>query len=272
MVSFTFDDVPKSAATVGAPILEAYNARGTFYVAGGLVDRWSGHWIGASPDEIGGLHRSGYELACHTFSHRQAIDLDAAAMAAEMEKNRSYFLTLDPSIRMENFAYPYGLGSLSRKRQLSKIFRSSRGILPGVNSGAVDLHYLRAMPLVDLHVDAGGIDRAFDEAVEKKRLADFLQPRRRGYTQPLRMLAVAAAPCPGDGVAPESPRFDHCGRLAPGRSLAVLFRASGGREYVGRSESGLDLPRSRSSAEIISGPGQIAPVSCRHSQALSRTT
>jgi peptidoglycan/xylan/chitin deacetylase (PgdA/CDA1 family) len=167
MVSFTFDDVPKSAATVGAPILEAYNARGTFYVAGGLVDRWSGHWIGASPDEIGGLHRSGHELACHTFSHRQAIDLDAAAMAAEMEKNRSYFLTLDPSIRMENFAYPYGLGSLSRKRQLSKIFRSSRGILPGVNSGAVDLHYLRAMPLVDLHVDAGGIDRAFDEAVEK---------------------------------------------------------------------------------------------------------
>lgn len=167
MVSFTFDDVPKSAATVGAPILEAYNARGTFYVAGGLVDQWSGHWIGASADEIGGLHRSGHELACHTFSHRQAIDLDAAAMAAEMEKNRSYFSTLDPSIRMENFAYPYGLGSLSCKRQLSKVFRSSRGILPGVNSGAVDLHYLRAMPLVDLHVDADGIDRAFDEAVEK---------------------------------------------------------------------------------------------------------
>ena len=52
MVSFTFDDVPKSAATVGAPMLEEYGARGTFYVAGGLVDRWSGHWTGGSADEI----------------------------------------------------------------------------------------------------------------------------------------------------------------------------------------------------------------------------
>ena len=37
MVSFTFDDVPKSAATIGAPLLEQYDARGTFYVAGGLL-------------------------------------------------------------------------------------------------------------------------------------------------------------------------------------------------------------------------------------------
>jgi len=80
---------------------------------------------------------------------------------------RRFFSALDPSIRMENFAYPYGLGSLSRKRQLSKVFRSSRGILPGVNSGTVDLHYLRAMPLVDSHVDAYGIERAFEEAIEK---------------------------------------------------------------------------------------------------------
>lgn len=67
MVSFTFDDVPKSAATVGAPILEEYNARGTFYVAGGLVDEWSGHWTGISGDEIIDLHRKGHELACIPF-------------------------------------------------------------------------------------------------------------------------------------------------------------------------------------------------------------
>jgi peptidoglycan/xylan/chitin deacetylase (PgdA/CDA1 family) len=167
MVSFTFDDVPKSAATVGASILEAYNARGTFYISGGLVDQWSRHWAGVSADEIVGLHRKGHEVACHTFSHSCAIDLDAEAMTAEMEKNRRYLFTLDPSIRLENFAYPYGLGSLPRKRQLGKVFRSSRGILPGVNSGTVDLHYLRATPLVEQHIDADGIDRAFDEAVDK---------------------------------------------------------------------------------------------------------
>jgi peptidoglycan/xylan/chitin deacetylase (PgdA/CDA1 family) len=167
MVSFTFDDIPKSAATIGASILEEYNARGTFYVSGGLVDQWSGHWIGAGADDIVALHRRGHELACHTFSHRPATDLDAAALTAEMEANRRYFLALEPSIRIENFAYPYGLGSVSRKRQLSKAFRTSRGILPGVNSGTVDLHFLRATPLIERDIDCEGIDRAFDEAVAK---------------------------------------------------------------------------------------------------------
>jgi peptidoglycan/xylan/chitin deacetylase (PgdA/CDA1 family) len=87
MVSFTFDDIPKSAATVGAPMLEEFDARGTFYVSGALTDQKSEHWTGASADEITDLHHRGHELACHTFSHTRAIDLDATAMASEMEKN-----------------------------------------------------------------------------------------------------------------------------------------------------------------------------------------
>jgi peptidoglycan/xylan/chitin deacetylase (PgdA/CDA1 family) len=165
MVSFTFDDVPKSAATTGAAMLDGYQARGTFYVAGGLVNKWSGHWTGLSDDDIVGLHRSGHELACHTFSHTPTPDLDAAALAAEIERNRNYLVRLDASIRLENFAYPYGLGSVLRKRQLGKVFHSSRGILPGINSGIVDLQYLRATPLIDLHIDRAAIDRAFDEAI-----------------------------------------------------------------------------------------------------------
>jgi peptidoglycan/xylan/chitin deacetylase (PgdA/CDA1 family) len=160
MVSFTFDDTPKSAAAVGVPILDAYHARATFYVAGGLIGKWSGHWEGINADQIVALHRQGHEIACHTFSHARTTDLDAAALAAEIEDNRRYLLALDPSIRVENFAYPYGLGSVLRKAQLKKIFRSSRGIVPGVNSGVVDLQFLRAAPLINRD-----IDRLFDEAV-----------------------------------------------------------------------------------------------------------
>jgi hypothetical protein len=47
------------------------------------------------------------------------------------------------------------------------VFHSSRGILPGVNSGKVDLQLLRSTPLIDRQIDAEGIDRAFDEAVAK---------------------------------------------------------------------------------------------------------
>jgi peptidoglycan/xylan/chitin deacetylase (PgdA/CDA1 family) len=199
IVSFTFDDVPKSAATVGAAILEEYNARGTFYVSGGLVDQWSGHWIGASADDIIGLHRRGHEVACHTFSHTRASDLDAAAMTAETEKNRRYLLALDPSIKIENFAYPYGFASVSRKRQLKSAFDSSRGILPGVNSGTVDLHFLRATPLIEQDIDRDGIDRAFDEAVAKNGWLIFYShdvaaaPSRYGCSPSLLRHALDAA-------------------------------------------------------------------------------
>jgi len=165
MVSFTFDDAPISAATRGAAMLEEYNARATFYISGRLVDAWSGNWTGVSADHIIGLHRRGHEIACHTFSHARATDLTEAAMAAELEKNRGYLLGLDPSIKIENFAYPYGTGSVLRKRQLGKAFHSSRGILPGVNSGTVDLQYLRAVPLIEHQIDRDGIDRVFDEAL-----------------------------------------------------------------------------------------------------------
>jgi peptidoglycan/xylan/chitin deacetylase (PgdA/CDA1 family) len=167
MVSFTFDDAPKSAATTGIQILDEYDARGTFYVAGGLVGQCSGNWTELSADDIVRLHQNGHEIACHTFSHRRTTDLDAATMAAEIDKNRRYLMALDSSIKVENFAYPFGMASVSRKGQLRKIFRSSRGILPGVNSGIVDLHFLRAMPLIEQDIDRDAIDRAFDEAVAK---------------------------------------------------------------------------------------------------------
>lgn len=168
MVSFTFDDAPRSAATVGAAILEEHDARATFYISGALVDQWSGDWDTVSADDIVALHRRGHEIACHTFSHLRVTDLNSAAMAAEIENNRHYLMTLDPSIRIRNFAYPYGLGSVTRKRQLGKTFHSSRGILPGINSGVIDLQFLRANPLIEPHIDADGVDRAFDEAVARK--------------------------------------------------------------------------------------------------------
>ena len=59
MVSFTFDDIPDTAANVGAPMIEEYGGRGTFYVAGGLLNQWSGHWNGADADDIIGLHAQG---------------------------------------------------------------------------------------------------------------------------------------------------------------------------------------------------------------------
>lgn len=166
MVSFTFDDAPDSAASCGAPLLEDHGGRGTFYLAGSQVGQRADHWLGLSEDAILALHHGGHEIACHTFSHQRAPGLDPAAMAGEIARNRDYFLALDPSIRLENFAYPYGLASIRHKPRLAETFRSARGILPGVNRDVIDLQFLRASPLIDRDIDAAEIDRTFDEAVE----------------------------------------------------------------------------------------------------------
>jgi peptidoglycan/xylan/chitin deacetylase (PgdA/CDA1 family) len=198
-VSFTFDDFPDSAATTGASILDRYDAKATFYVSGSQVDKWSDHWQGVAADNILELHRGGHEIACHTFSHVRATDLDAARLAAEIEENRRYLLGLNPSMRIENFAYPYGLGSVWRKAQLAKTFRSSRGIIPGINSGVVDLQYLRSTPLINHHIDEERVDRVFDALVDTNGWLIFYghdvagEPSPYGCTPSLLRYALDAA-------------------------------------------------------------------------------
>ena len=164
MVSFTFDDIPKSAATIGAKLLENHGARGTFYVSGGLVGTASPDWTAVDAQDIIELHRAGHEIGCHTFSHSRACDLGAEALEAEIARNRRYLRALDPSIKVENFAYPFGYGSFGRKGQLKAAFRSCRSIVPGVNSDTVDLQFLRAMPLIDHRIGRDEIEHAFEQA------------------------------------------------------------------------------------------------------------
>lgn len=164
MVSFTFDDLPKSAATTGADLLEAAGARGTFYVSGDLVGGATPEWTAGDADDVLSLHRRGHQIGCHTFSHRRACDLDDAAMAREIAQNRAYFRALDPSIAIDTFAYPFGYGSFARKHRLRTEFETCRSIVQGINAGSVDLQFLRAMPLIDREMDRDGIERAFDEA------------------------------------------------------------------------------------------------------------
>ena len=165
LVSFTFDDIPQSAATLGAGMLEACKATGTFYVSGGLIDAPSPNWRMVGDQDIVDLHARGHEIGCHTFSHARVCDLDGPELSAELDRNRRYLEALDPAIRIENFAYPFGYGSFARSRQLKSAFNSCRSIVPGVNQDVVDLQFLQAMPLIDNRIDTDQIDRALDEAL-----------------------------------------------------------------------------------------------------------
>ena len=159
MVTFTFDDLPKSAVTTGAQLLQASGARGTFYVSGGEVGVDTPDWQSGSTADIVSLYRRGHEIGCHTYSHTRACDLGTTAFGEEIA-----FRELDSAIEVETFAYPFGMGSFTRKYLLKEKFQTCRSIVPGANAGFVDLQFLRSTPLIDREIDCRGIDRVFDEA------------------------------------------------------------------------------------------------------------
>jgi len=149
IVSFTFDDFPRSAVTNGARVLEAAGAYGTFYLAGGLAGADVDGRSMATKDEIAELAKRGHEIGCHTFSHARLPKLDAAATEDELARNRAFFTDLVKDGILTNFAYPFGDLTPARKLQLQAEFASCRGISPGINSGTADLGQLKAVALYD---------------------------------------------------------------------------------------------------------------------------
>lgn len=149
IVSFTFDDVPESAYTNGAAVLDEYEVRGTFYIATGTCGARDTYWRVIEHDQVSDLHSRGHEIACHTFSHVAVDELNAYEMEQECKQNLTALRELSSDIKVTNFCYPFGCVSLLRKLQLQKRFDTCRGIFEGVNSGFVDLGLLRVIELYD---------------------------------------------------------------------------------------------------------------------------
>jgi len=148
IVSFTFDDFPRSAAQCAGRILERYDMRGTFYTAGGLCGKTIDGIAYYEPSDIAALSAVGHEIACHTFAHVRVASLRAAALADDIARNADCFRS--GSFRgyglpeLENFSYPFGSVSPSAKLALQRRFTSCRGIQPGINAKTADLGLLRA--------------------------------------------------------------------------------------------------------------------------------
>ncbi len=146
VASITFDDFPKSAWTVGGPILARHNARATYYAAGrfcGIAEDGLDYYDAA---DLQALAAAGHEVGAHSFAHQMAPTLSSPALAADAERNAAVLAPLLDQ-RMSNYAYPYGEVSPRAKAAMGARFATARGIRPGVNAGKIDLAQLRAMPL-----------------------------------------------------------------------------------------------------------------------------
>ena len=162
VVSFTFDDFPRSAWVEGGAILERHGARGTYYAALGLAgtEDHLGPMFGL--DDLRAAQAQGHEIACHTFSHRDCRRASPEEMAAEIDANRTALAQALEGAAPANFAYPFGAVSQSAKGVLSRRFASCRGCGKGINNGIVDLADLFSNSLYGATFDGDRLRRQID--------------------------------------------------------------------------------------------------------------
>ena len=74
LVSFTFDDFPRSALLAGGAILRRFGLTGTFYASFGLMGRTAPTGSIFVRQDLDVLREQGHELGCHTFDHCHSWD------------------------------------------------------------------------------------------------------------------------------------------------------------------------------------------------------
>lgn len=164
VVSFSFDDIPATAAESGAAVLEAAGVRGVFYVCAGLAGRDGPMGRYAGLDAIAGLAARGHEIGCHTHGHLDCGQADADAIAADVEANAAALARL--GVRPATFAYPYGDVSRQAKQALAGRFAALRALHPGLVRAGADLNQLPAVGVEGRDGEARAarwIDRAVAE-------------------------------------------------------------------------------------------------------------
>ncbi len=147
IVTFSFDDFPRTALTNGASIVERYGGRATYYVAMGLMgtDNQLGKQFRRT--DLHCLIERGHEVASHTFSHCSAQNTPFQIFRKDVERCEEALRESIATGPSNNFAYPYGEVTLKAKKQLGLRMRSCRGTCSGFNGPEVDLNLLRANSL-----------------------------------------------------------------------------------------------------------------------------
>jgi peptidoglycan/xylan/chitin deacetylase (PgdA/CDA1 family) len=142
IVSFTFDDFPRTALTTGGAILEEFGSHGTFYAAPSLMGSSSELGDHFTADDLSTLLTSGHELGNHTYGHSSARSLSCDDFFADVEKGKDALekLTEHP---VNSFCYPFGDVTLSTKKALKNLVASARGNFGGFNGPEIDLNLLR---------------------------------------------------------------------------------------------------------------------------------
>jgi len=205
IVSFTFDDFPRTAYVVAGPVLESFGARGTYYVAPKLMATNNGLGEICNAEDLRSLLEKGHELGTQTLHHLSSRKLSPQAFRLDVEQG---ILEAEQMAgrQARNFAYPYGHVTLGTKKHLESVVSSSRGIFPGINGPEIDLNLLRANRLYGDMSGAPQVQQLIRQNVAQKGWLIFYthdvrpNPSEYGCIPELFEFAVSAAAQSGSRI------------------------------------------------------------------------
>ena len=139
IVSFSFDDCPRSVMENALPALERRDWRGTIYAAMDLCGITNHLGLHMSREDMIAVQKSGHQIDDHSFSHMSARSVSTAEFLKDVERNKAAFneMGLPPA---QSFAYPYGEVTKGTKKALGEIFPLLRGIHSPSGGNSVDLN------------------------------------------------------------------------------------------------------------------------------------
>jgi peptidoglycan/xylan/chitin deacetylase (PgdA/CDA1 family) len=153
IISFTFDDFPRNAATTGRKILGQFDVLATYYLSFGLAGSSAPTGQIFERAEVEALVAGGHELGCHTFDHCHAWDTDARTFAASLDRNKSELQKTFPGLAFQTMSYPISCPNPGVKRVAMKRFAACRGGDQTFNSKSIDRNDLKAFFLEKVRSD-----------------------------------------------------------------------------------------------------------------------
>ncbi len=162
LISFTFDDFPRSAYLAGGSILSRYGLTGTYYVALGLLGTEGVSGPVCFLDDLKSLLSNGHELGCHTFAHCHSWDTESKAFENSITENRAALHRLLPAADFKTFSYPFSPPRPLSKARVARHFLCCRAGGQALNKGRVDLNQLSAFFLEKSRSDIQSVKDLID--------------------------------------------------------------------------------------------------------------
>jgi len=188
VISFTFDDFPRSALLTAGTILHQRGFAGTYYASFGLMGSRGPTGEIFVREDLDELVRHEHELACHTFDHCDSWGTASNEFEASILRNQRAVAERLPGTKLDSLSYPISWPRPETKRRVATYYECARGSGQTFNAGTEDLNYLKAFFIEQSRGNFAEIKQVIDANARAKGWLIFAthdvcdQPTRFGCT------------------------------------------------------------------------------------------